>query len=875
MKTIKIEKNIQPILSITKNLIKKTDNFNNYYIYKNNYLYRNQIPLLDKHSHFREAISLKKYRNDDFNKFSIKLQNESKEENEEQKLSSINSYLSNIRKPDIRSQKLPPLCPFYSQRGKLLPDVIATSKIYFRNILMETDSSYNINTSMSSNSLGKFILNRPLGCITSKSLKKINHKNLYKTLEINFDEFQKEILFDPKYNSLKYNNCEIFGHKEFYEELIKGLVEEILILTEDDCEKQNNKKENEEIKKEKVFEWGKNKSKIYLTLKSLNIKIKEVISNDNNKNDNIDKNKNIGKEINCFEYNLPLNLLPLFYYKGFDKFKLFILSFFRFDEEKQKFEINENIQKIINNLLKNCKDVKIKEENEDEVKEMEFKKNMSINKSKIEKKSSKNYSNYKSMAKTMNLGIGVLQNQVFLGTNIDIVSKKKIKKEKINLYPREKKNADFINYRTFRFYWNVSNKIFSVNIEMPLIIFNVPSNNIMIKQYIDYELLFYLFKINFDTWDFYVIKYISSFKKFRILLSQIAAITPKKNMTFYLEKYKNKNFEDTDCKIINIITSKFLIEKENINEDKKNAKFFDIKKIKLNKIHEKSEDKKREETEEENENIINRKGENNEEGIRDKKDDEEREIVNPIQTEETGQPILTTNSQNDYQIDNKTLNEKQLNSILEQKCFIALVTLNNTEKSISKEYTIHFNYAQFTKFKSMERYMIKPTFLIKFLNINYEKSIIGFDYESLNAFEEMKWINEIEKYNLNYESEVKKENIIINKEEVKMGIPLVNSKNIVEFAGPIKGTSIVIEIKQPIILLRHINKDGKIDTKEIEVFEEEENKLSINENNDIINLTKNIFEISIYHKKKEIEDTNNKEIADNILLYAFKKKCNK
>ena len=107
-----------------------------------------------------------------------------------------------------------------------------------------------------------------------------------------------------------------------------------------------------------------------------------------------------------------------------------------------------------------------------------------------------------------------------------------------------------------------------------------------------------------------------------------------------------------------------------------------------------------------------------EEGIRDKKDDEEREIVNPIQTEETGQPILTTNSQNDYQIDNKTLNEKQLNSILEQKCFIALVTLNNTEKSISKEYTIHFNYAQFTKFKSMERYMTKPTFLIKFLNIN-------------------------------------------------------------------------------------------------------------------------------------------------------------
>ena len=46
--------------------------------------------------------------------------------------------------------------------------------------------------------------------------------------------------------------------------------------------------------------------------------------------------------------------------------------------------------------------------------------------------------------------------------------------------------------------------------------------------------------------------------------------------------------------------------------------------------------------------------------------------------------------------------------------------------------------------------MNKITFLVKFLNINYENSSIKFDYDSLNNFNEKAWLFQLEKYNLNY-----------------------------------------------------------------------------------------------------------------------------
>ena len=711
---------------------------------------------------------------------------------------------------------------------------------------------------------------------------------------------------------MEYNNSEIFGHKEFYLDFIKELVEEILILTGEESQNKSLIEENNEIKKEKIFEWGKDKRQIILTLNSINIKIKEYAD----KNIDINENKN-RKNTNYFEYYLPLNLLPLFYYKGFEKFKIFLLSIIHFNEETQKFEINENIPKIINILLRNCEDVKFKKKKDDELdneisnllQPFESNKTMNNNKLNITSKLDKKQNNQKSLAKTINLGMALLQNQLFAGTNVDIISKKKLKKSKFNLYPKELKNFDFINYSNFNFFWIISDKIFSVNIEMPLFTFGIPSYNIFVKQYIDFELLFYLFKINFNIWDFYAINYLSSFKKFRILLSQCTAIRPKKNINIFLEKYKNRYFESTDSKIINIITSKFLAGKED-NEKHKMGKLFDLKKLKLKKINEKNEEiskeKRNEDKIEENkenlkennekrdenllkedENINIKKVENKEEKKeKNKKEDniiqKKKEFIEHISREETGQKILTTNNENNVNNKNKlssnninkNINDNRIenNSILEQKCFMIIVTFTDMEKYISNQYTIHFNYSHFTKCKSMEKYMKKASFLLKFINIDYEKSTILFDYESLNAFDEKKWINEIEKYKLNYESEITHENKNIEKEEEKNGEAIISNKNKVQYSGAKKGTTISIEIKPPIILLKSIDKNGNIKRKIIETSEEEENKLTLNEKmNNYYTLTKNIYDISLYHKKKENKDKSNKELSDNILLYAFKK----
>ena len=988
---MKIEKNVEPILNVTKNVIKSSDHFHDYFIKENNNLYQNQLPLLMQRSRIREAMLYKK-----LNKDHLLPSGSEKNNDEENKVSPPKMSLSTIRNVHVRSKKLPPLCPFYNKRGDLLPDVIASSKVFNRNII-QTEVNINTNTNSStivtSSSLEPKTFRPLLRGGSPLYRDKYNNINYMKNFEINFEEFQKEILYEEKYSTLNYNLSEIFGHKDFYQEFSEGLVDEIKILTSESEEEmeENKDKLNEETKKEKFFEWGKNKRNIFLTLNSINIKIKEIVQEDKEKDkDKTSENKK-RKDDTCFEYVLPFNLVPLFYYRGVEKFKLFLMSFIKWNGASQKFEVNENIPKIINNLLTNCKELKLEKEDDDDIEleelnvlqPVEFKKNMTINNrlnfSKFDKKNAKVMSALNPFSQSMNLGKDQDKSQLFAGTNVDILGKKRIDKKKYNLYPKEEKDSDFINYNYFKFFWNISNKLFSVTIETPLISFSIPSYNIFVKQYINYELLFYLFKINFDSWDFYIIKYLSSFKIFRILLSQLTSINPKTNRSFYLEKIKSKKFDWSDCSIINIIT----IEQDKENEEKKEDKIISTKNSILEKIEEHEEEKNekieekkdsnkdekneenKEETKEEvkkeikkeNEEETKNNNENENENEKDnnntietqndvEKEDEKKEEVNkdeikdqeqnegekkegenedggnnkenkneeeqqekkveenneenkevkeeenlekgtkgdaaPIPTKEASVPQPNTQKENEKELEEKDNdNQKDIegkekdiegkekekekekennniktnkifyNLILEQDCFIAIVTLTDTEKSISNQYTIHFNYSHFNKFDSMEKYMKKTSFLLKFLDINYENYSIDFDYESLNTFDEKNWIKENEKYNYILDKKAIEDNT--NKDEEKT---LDVNKNRAEYAGSLKGTSIIIDIKQPIILLKDIDKNGNLFTKRFAIFYEEEKKLILNRNDEVLDLSKNIFEITLEHKKREIEERN-------------------
>ena len=834
MKVSKIEKNVQPILNITKNIIKRSDEFNNYYIHEDNNLYQNQLPLLVNRSRIKEIVLHKK-----LNKIQVGSNKKFDQEPEEKKIDYSQFPLSNIRNIQIRSKKLPPLCPFYNEKGELLREVVKSSKA-------KTETNFytegNIKISFGSTTSYKFLpSSSPLKTLNQymDSYKKSNITGNY---EINFDEFEKEILYESKFKALKYNNADIFGHKEFYNELINGLVDEIKTTTSES----EDKIKDQEAQKEKDFEWGKNKKKITLTLNSLTIKIKEVVQDDN-KNSN-EENKAETNKI-YFEYQLPFNLMPLFYYKGFEKFKYFIISLIRWDDRNKKFEVNENMGKIINNLLTNCKDLKLEKENEEDldfedlnVAQVDFKKTLAVS-DKMNFKLDKEKKNSKILSSTNKpfnpLGMSFTPNSLFAGTNVDAISKKKMATSKFNLYPKEQKESDFINYNIFEFYWNISNKIFFVSVLTPLITFCIPSYNILVHQFINYELLLYLFKINFDSWDFYVIKYLSSFKKFRILLSQITSIFPKKNKNFYLENKKIKKFDSTDCNIINVITSNVEISER--TEDKKETKR-DMKSTILEKIEESNEDYKNE-NKEDKKPVENKGGEKTE-----AQNEEKKEEIKVEPTTEEDKDGKKGDETSNY-ITNSVQN--MFNSILEQECFIAIVKFTDPEKNRINQYNIHFNYSHFKKFESMEKYMKKTSFLLKFIDVNYDNSTIDFDYESLNAFDEKKWTKELEKYNSNLEMKIEN---IVNKDELKMGISLISTKNLVEYAGSKKGTTISIDIKLPIIFLKSIDRIGNLQTQRFAVFEEDFHKLLLSKNNDVVNLSKNIYEIALEHNRKEIEE---------------------
>ena len=364
MKTPKLNKNIESILSVTKNVIKKSNEFNEYYKFKDNNLYQSQLPLLMQRSRLKEALYIKNKKKIQDLVLTDEEKGQNKNDEEEKNLITKNP-LTQIRKLQVRSKKLPPLCPFYNKKGELLPEVVSTAKALNN---LESDLKFNLS------GFAKVFPN--LNFLTPMNKSKMKNINLYQNIEINFDDFQKEVLFENKYDSLEYNYSDIYNKKDFYKEYINGLIEEISKLTSENelIEEKNKIINNKEIKIEKIFEWGKDKRNILLSLHSLNIKIKEVGSDDI-----------------FFEYYLPINLLPLFYYKGYEKFKLFIIALIHWNEESQKFEIDENIYTTINNLLTKCKELKLKFDILDELEPedekvimpnpMPLKKTMSIGKS--------------------------------------------------------------------------------------------------------------------------------------------------------------------------------------------------------------------------------------------------------------------------------------------------------------------------------------------------------------------------------------------------------------------------------------------------------------------------------------------------------------
>ena len=415
-----------------------------------------------------------------------------KTENRLIQLKKNNKALNILRHEHFRSKKIPKLCPIFNNKGDLIPSIAINSKISKR------DFNNTISTSSTTRSLGSFPLNK-------KNLLSYNEIKNNNTQFDYFNNYKNDFFNSSEYINLKYNEEEIFNQKEKYDNILKEKVEYF----------KKNKNENLTTFLEKSFIFGPKKKKIHLKLTSLMIyfedpsEVKEPYNNNS-------INKNLQIEF-------PFSLLPLFYYGGIESFKKLLSNIIKFDNNYEKVRIDDDlIYKTIFNL----------KEYSSEAKEIEKKKQESF-------KEPKKHKNSITLEHNLENDIENIQNEIGVQYHNLLDKRKKIKSFSIHPLNKNIKNQ---KYNSYSFLWITPKKNFKVTIILPLISYTVPSNSIKVQQFINFELLFYLYNLNFVFWDFYIMKYLFGFKQFRFLLERLTSHLPIFNIKLFLNEPKKSEY---------------------------------------------------------------------------------------------------------------------------------------------------------------------------------------------------------------------------------------------------------------------------------------------------------------------------------------------
>ena len=206
-----------------------------------------------------------------------------------------------------------------------------------------------------------------------------------------------------------------------------------------------------------------------------------------------------------FKIHFPFALLPIFYYKGFEAFIKFISAVVRIENNFEKIIYEE--EKIID-ALNDIKDYQIKSDEEDKKNDYDY---------------------------------------------MDIQNDKPIHLRP----PILKRNKNTLRFNYFIFFWVTNTRTFSVKITLPCIHLNILDNKIVINHFIDYELLLYLYKRNFLNWEYYIIKNLSSYSKFRNIFQQIDSISKIYDKTIFLKEPKTRINTFEEELLLNVYTDQF------------------------------------------------------------------------------------------------------------------------------------------------------------------------------------------------------------------------------------------------------------------------------------------------------------------------------
>jgi hypothetical protein len=135
---------------------------------------------------------------------------------------------------------------------------------------------------------------------------------------------------------------------------------------------------------------------------------------------------------------------------------------------------------------------------------------------------------------------------------------KRIDSTPISLRPKFlQKSQNVLRYNSFIFFWITNSRNFVTKLTLPTITLTIPQYNITINHFLDFELLFYLYKRDFKNWEYFIIRHLSSYAKFRIIFQQLGPQTKFKDKTIFLKEPKTKiNTFDEEI-LFNIYTDQF------------------------------------------------------------------------------------------------------------------------------------------------------------------------------------------------------------------------------------------------------------------------------------------------------------------------------
>ena len=146
----------------------------------------------------------------------------------------------------------------------------------------------------------------------AKSMFKPSPMKTYSMMNKSMNRFHNDIFNNDKYSTLNFDESEIYNKRNTIRKIIDDKVHDLAING-------NNNKTDSFTKQIKA-----NGYNFYLSFKSLHISFKDNATN-----------------TNFFDFYLPFSLLPIFYYKGIEYFKVILCKIIKFNQKFDKVDINK------------------------------------------------------------------------------------------------------------------------------------------------------------------------------------------------------------------------------------------------------------------------------------------------------------------------------------------------------------------------------------------------------------------------------------------------------------------------------------------------------------------------------------------------------